>query len=163
MRATNKTRSDTFQCVISSEKIFTLSPGSRDTDPESIRRPPLRYMTPYSCPHEFYIFVEYRCVSKPLGILMHVDGRGQEIEVVSQVLEKEVKEERNVPHPSKSFTPSNDSNLETDFPQLLSVQKHPSIKHESGLVHAIINRLPVDVAELLPLCRDHNSLGLCAG
>ena len=95
---------------------------------------------------------------------MHGDDRGQEIEVVSQMLEKrEVKEGRNVPHSSKPLTPSNDSNLKADFPQLLSIQKHPSIKHESGLVHAIINRLPVDVAELLPLCRDHDSLGLCTG
>ena len=93
---------------------------------------------------------------------MYVDDRGQEIVVVSQMLEKRgVKGERNAPRSSKPVTSSNDGNLKADVPQPLSIQKHPSIKHESGLVHAIINRLPVDVAELLPLCRDHDSLGLC--
>ena len=52
--------------------------------------------------------------------------------------------------------------MEADFPQLVCVQEHPPVEYESGLVHAIVNRLPVDITELLPLRRDHNSLGTFA-
>lgn len=53
--------------------------------------------------------------------------------------------------------------MEADFSQLLSIQKHPSVKQEGGLVHAIVNRLPVDVTELLPLRRNHDRLGFYTG
>jgi hypothetical protein len=73
-----------------------------------------------------------------------------------------VKRLRSTTHPLQTITPPNDSNIKADFPQLLGVQKHPPVEHESRLVHTIVNRLPVDITELLPLRRDHDSLGTCA-
>ena len=74
-----------------------------------------------------------------------------------------MEEGRRILHPLQPITPSNDGDIEANLPQLLSIQKHPSIEDESGLVHAIVNRSPVNFAELLPLRRNHNSLGICTG
>ena len=51
---------------------------------------------------------------------------------------------------------------ESDGAELLRVDEQPAVEHERRLVHARIDRLPVDLLELLPLRGDHDRLRVLA-
>ena len=53
-------------------------------------------------------------------------------------------------------------NLEANLPELVGVNDETAIKDERRLRHLVVNRLPVDLLELLPLRRDHDRLLLLA-
>lgn len=54
----------------------------------------------------------------------------------------------------ESVTGSDRDDLETNVLELLSLQNVPSVKDESGLVHGVVDRLPVQVDKLFPLGDD---------
>ena len=49
---------------------------------------------------------------------------------------------------------------EPDLAELLRVEDKTSVKDERGLGHLVVDDLPVDLLELLPLGRDDDRLGL---
>jgi hypothetical protein len=51
---------------------------------------------------------------------------------------------------------------EPNFLQLLRVHQQPSIKHKCRLVHILVHRLPIDLAELFPFSSDDNRLCVLA-
>lgn len=64
--------------------------------------------------------------------------------------------------PLSPLATSNGLNFKSDLPEFLSIDKESAIKDERGLVHARVHRLPVDIAELFPLCGNDDSLGVLA-
>ena len=58
--------------------------------------------------------------------------------------------------------PADGDDLEADLPELRGVNEETTVKDESRLVHALVNFLPVDVEELLPLRGDDDSLSILA-
>ena len=60
-------------------------------------------------------------------------------------------------HLLESLASSDALDLETDLFQLLLVEDESSIKDESGLVHRVVDLLPVEITELVPLCSDDDA------
>ena len=52
---------------------------------------------------------------------------------------------------------------EANLAKLLSIENEATIKDESGLGHVVVNSLPINLLELLPLGSDHDSLLVLAG
>ena len=52
------------------------------------------------------------------------------------------------------------TNLEANLPQLVRVDDQTTVKDERRLGHVVVDGLPVDLPELLPLGRDHDRLAL---
>ena len=57
---------------------------------------------------------------------------------------------------------SDDTYLEANLPEFLSIHKEAAIKDKRGLVHGLIDALPVQVQELLPLGGNDDRLGAFA-
>lgn len=57
---------------------------------------------------------------------------------------------------------NNVAHLEADLPQLVRIDEQAAVKDERRLGHVIIHGLPIDLTELLPLCRNYNCLLLLA-
>lgn len=53
--------------------------------------------------------------------------------------------------------------LEADAAKALAIENHAPVKHERGLLHCIVHRGPIDVAEFFPLRRDHDRLTVLSG
>lgn len=58
----------------------------------------------------------------------------------------------------KSVTGSDSNDLETDLNQSLSIKDKSSVEHERGLVHAVVNLLPIKSLELVPFGSDNDCL-----
>lgn len=60
--------------------------------------------------------------------------------------------------PLELVATANGHHLETDLAKRITIEQHASIKHESRLIHRVVHRAPVDVAELFPFGRDDDCL-----
>ena len=58
---------------------------------------------------------------------------------------------------------ANGLDLEADLAELVRINEETAIEDERGLVHALVDLLPVDLLELLPLGGDDDSLSALAG